>query len=63
MTKNNGNGNHHDPNGFLSGPNALLELMHESQLNALGGQDLRKSGFDNEEPDPEFSRRDEQWQA
>ena len=40
---------------------ALLELLQHRLLDLLGGQDLRNSGFENEEPNPEFGRRDEPW--
>jgi hypothetical protein len=40
---------------FLSGPRILIEQLRERQLALLGGQDLRGSGFENEEPDPDYS--------
>lgn len=40
---------------------AWLESLPHGLLETLGGQDLRNSGFENEEPDPEFGRRDEPW--
>ena len=54
MTNNNSNGS-------KSGTQTLLERLQKGFLEALGGHDLRNSGFENEEPDPEFSRRDEPW--
>jgi hypothetical protein len=50
-------------NGSGSNPSAqtLLERLQQGLLEAFGGQDLRNSGFENEEPDPEFGRRDEPW--
>ena len=37
------------------------ERLRDGLLDALGGQDLRNSGFENESPDPEFNREDEPW--
>ena len=54
MTNNNSNGSN-------SGAQTLLERLQKGFLEALGGQDLRNSGFEKEEPDPEFSRREESW--
>lgn len=48
MAKNNSNGN-------SSGTQTLLEHLRAGLLEALGGQDLRNSGFENEEPSPEFT--------
>jgi len=44
-----------------SSASTLLRHLETGLLETLGGQDLRNSGFENEEPDPEFSGRDEPW--
>jgi hypothetical protein len=44
-----------------SGAQTLLERLQKGFLEALGGQDLRNSGFEDEGPDPEFSGREEPW--
>jgi hypothetical protein len=54
MTNNKGNGSN-------SGSQTLLERLQKGFLEALGGQDIRDSGFENEEPDPEFARKEEPW--
>ena len=48
MTNNNSNGSN-------SGAQTLLQRLRAGLLDALGGQDLRNSGFENEEPSPEFT--------
>ena len=47
--------------GSNSGAQTLLERLQQGLIETFGGQDLRNSGFENEEPDPEFSGRDESW--
>jgi hypothetical protein len=37
------------------------ERLRDGLLDALGGQDLRNSGFESESPDPEFNMEDEPW--
>jgi hypothetical protein len=51
MTNNNSNGSN-------SGAQTLLEHLRAGLLEALGGQDLRKSGFENEEPSSEFAEEE-----
>ena len=49
------NGNRSDGNGFLSGPRLLMKELRERKLDLLGGQDLEGSGFEHDEPDPDYS--------
>ncbi len=58
MTGDEENGNRGGRAGFLSGPRILLEQFRERELGLLGGQDLQGSGFENEEPDPEYGEED-----
>jgi hypothetical protein len=54
----------HNGNESSSSRHAGVQKQRERRyglLNALGGQDLRNSGFENESPDPEFNREDETW--
>jgi hypothetical protein len=53
MANNNGSGSKPGP--------SLLERLRDGLLDAFGGQDLRNSGFENEEPDPEFRGGEEPW--
>ncbi len=39
---------------LMSGPRLLLEQFRLKELDLLGGQDLRGSGFEAEEPDLEY---------
>jgi hypothetical protein len=54
MSFDNGNGRRAGQTEYLSGPQVLIEQIRERQLDRLGGQDLRGSGFEDEEPDPEY---------
>jgi hypothetical protein len=51
----------HNGNESSSSRHAGVQEQRERLLDAWGGQDLRNSGFENESPDPEFSREDETW--
>jgi len=44
-----------DGTEFLSVARVLLQQAWEVALKLLGGQDLRGSGFENEETDPDYS--------
>ena len=55
MVADNGNGNRAGGGEFLSGPRMLLEQLRERELESIGGQDLRGSGFEDEEPDSDYS--------
>jgi hypothetical protein len=48
-------------NASKPGARDLVEHLWAGFLKSLGGQDLRNSGFENEEPDLEFSGGDESW--
>jgi hypothetical protein len=54
--------NKHDSES-ISDASASLERLQLGLLEAFGGQDLRNSGFENEEPDPEFAKREEPWRS
>lgn len=55
MTVCNCSGDREDGTEFFSVTRVLLEQAWEVALKLLGGQDLRGSGFENEETDPDYS--------
>lgn len=49
---------HNDPNGRLPQPPAMIirSTLRQARLEALGGEPLDGSGFEDEQPEPDFDQ-------